>query len=297
MFSSRFQAPLMRVFPFRNWHVSVLLEAYPSTETLVPGELYSLAISRESVRVVVLIELPESFPNTAPLVSCTPSFRHEWLNATSGQVVAHPALSRWTPPGVANGTTSVLVAVIRDLEAAIAASPKTESLKSPPPRQTLLSFGTVDTSYEKTLGGNDLMVIDALSPEHVSELLAAEEKLDKFISNLPASRQHTAVLDEMLEENIKVARTPRQRLLFIQLLTGSSPLGANLRIRDETMDLKQTLDSALKDYDLAIESFNNFLLLHAEQLKVRVLVFAAVCANLSLLFCLCFSVFALEMLA
>lgn len=161
-----------------------------------------------------------------------------YLDQKTGQVTNHPYLSPWCAE---QHGQSMLLLIISDLQQRILGKPEPSAAAAT----------TAAASFECDLSPEDMRVVNSLTDDQVSDLLASSDKFTRFFSNLP-SRQTAAAascLAELTEENVRMAKS-------------------NLRIGDELADLKRELSSALKQYEDSLSSFNNFLILNDAGLKV-----------------------------
>jgi len=171
----------------RQRQINTLKVFNENVEELIEGSEYKVQFMSHSLPLALIVRLPPDFPDSPPLIFCSPPVLHPWV--TGGRVSSAPGLVNFTPH---SDLGMVVTAIRRELE---------KVQLSVQPNMTPLN-----AEYQPQSTSSDLVrsKLADLDKDELQDILDNEGALDKFIEELsypPLESINDNI--KSMEENIK----------------------------------------------------------------------------------------------
>jgi len=173
----------------RQRQINTLKVYNENVETVIEGSEYKIKIKSQSVPLSMIVKLPATFPDSPPLIFCSPPVLHPWI--VGDRISTAPGLLNFTP----HSDLGMVVAAIRR-----------EFEKNQPTLQPPISVGVTSDYQLQPPTSNDMIrkKLLELSKQELKDILDTEGALEKFIDDLsyPPLESINENIKSM-EENIK----------------------------------------------------------------------------------------------
>lgn len=182
-----------------------------------------LVVGPTRAPVTLIVNLPEGFPNVAPIIKVLPAVAQRWVDSEM-RVVGHEALAMW------NRNMS-LGKIVKDIEIefnlrppTIIAVPGVPLNMAPGPGNVIVPQNaqptTVAASNERTprtnVEFNEVealtytrmcrhLIFNLLSPKRIKQILENEEKFEEFFLSCRAVQEAKSFQEELLRSNYEMA--------------------------------------------------------------------------------------------